>query len=111
MQRKFLPIEALPAWAELNNVEFHGVKISSLPDSKGSRVVATAEHTEEGAILMRIPQELVLSLEKVWIYAKSDHHLREVLEATGDYARVLCFEPKAARRLLMMDVRQRGARF
>lgn len=89
MQRKFLPIEALPAWAELNNVEFHGVRICSLPDSKGSRVVATAEHAEEGAILMRIPQELVLTPEKVWTYAKSNHHLREVLEATGDYARVL----------------------
>lgn len=111
MQRKFLPIEALPAWAELNNVEFHGVKISSLPDGKGSGVVATAEHTEEGTILIRVPQELVLSLENVWMYAKSDHHLREVLEATGDYARVLYFEPKAARRRLIMDARQRGERF
>lgn len=89
MQRKFLPIEALSAWAELNNVEFNGVKISSLPADKGSGVVATADHGEESAILMRIPQELVLSLENVWMYAKSNQHLREVLEATGEYARVL----------------------
>ena len=110
MQRKFLPIEALSAWAELNNVEFNGVKISSLPDGKGSGIVATVDHTEENAILMKIPQELVLSLDNVWVYAKSDQHLREVLEATGDYARVLCLKPIAARRLLM-GARQRGGQF
>ncbi|KAA6406815.1 MAG: hypothetical protein FRX48_09313 [Lasallia pustulata] len=87
MQRKLLPIETLPAWAELNNVEFDGVKVSSLPAGKGSGVVATAAHSEDGAILMRVPQELVLSLGNVWMYAKSDQHLREVLEATGEYAR------------------------
>lgn len=89
MQRKLLPIETVPAWAELNNVEFDGVKVSSLPAGKGSGVVATAAHSEDGAILMRVPQELVLSLGNVWMYAKSDQHLREVLEATGEYARVL----------------------
>ena len=65
------------------------MKISSLPAGKGSGVVATTDHSSESAILMRIPPELVLSLANVWIYAKSDQHLREVLEATGDYARVL----------------------
>ena len=90
MQRKLLPIGALPAWANLCNVELSGVKISSLPGAKGSGIVAATDHNGESAILMKIPRELILSLENVWMYAKSDRNLREVLEASGDYARVLC---------------------
>ena len=89
MHRETLPIGNLATWARLNNVEFNGVKVSSVPDSRGSRVLATTNCLQEDAVLMRIPQELILSLENLWIYAKSDRHLAQVLEAAGDFTRVL----------------------
>ncbi|KAI4164346.1 MAG: hypothetical protein LQ342_001993 [Letrouitia transgressa] len=36
---------------------------------------------------MEVPQQLVLSMESVWVHAKADRHLLQVLEATGDYSR------------------------
>ena len=88
MHRDTLPVGNLATWARLNNVEFTGVEVSSVPDSRGSRVLATTDCLQEDAVLMRIPQELILCLDNVWIYAKSDRHLTRVLEAAGDFTRV-----------------------
>ncbi len=93
MRRQTLPTTALPGWARLNGIEFDGVGIERLTDhgiDKGSAVVARRELTREGGNeqLMLVPKDLILSLEAVWNYAKSDKHLREVLEAAGVFARV-----------------------
>lgn len=56
--------------------------------NRGSGLLMTAESSADNPLLMKVPNELVLSLENVWIYAKSDRYLRQVLEATGDYSRV-----------------------
>jgi hypothetical protein len=42
----------------------------------------------EAPILLGIPSDLILSLETVHNYAKSDRYLREVLEAVGHFGRV-----------------------
>lgn len=93
MRRQTLPITALPVWAKLNGIELHGVGIERLTDhgvDKGSALVAKRKFTrkEENELLMVVPKDMILSLEAVGNYAKSDRHLREVLEAAGDYARV-----------------------
>lgn len=88
MHRETLPINQLAVWTRLNNVELNGVKVTALQNSKGSGLVTTAERSKDNPWLMRIPNDLVLSLENVWLYAKSDKHLLQVLEATGDYSRV-----------------------
>ena len=94
MRRESLTAQSSLPWAKLNNVELNGVKISESPEtlelsnSKGSGVFATQNKPVNGAVLMTVPKELILSLDNVWIYAKSDRHLREVLEAVGEYARV-----------------------
>ena len=88
MYRETLPVDQLAAWIRLNNVEFKGVKTTTLQGNRGSGLVTTTEISTDNPLLMTVPNELVLSLENVWIYAKSDKHLRQVLEATGDYARV-----------------------
>lgn len=90
MHRASFPLSYFPAWAELNHVHFNGVAVSTMSNGKGSGLVATAETSEPDQILMTVPQALILSLEKVWILAKSDRHLREVLEAVGDWSRVAC---------------------
>lgn len=87
MRREVLPAERLAPWARLNNVDLNGVEISSLDNSRGSGIIATWE-SDNGAILINVPRDLVISLENVWIYARSDKHLLQVLEAVGEYARV-----------------------
>lgn len=87
MRRESLPIDQLSPWAQLNSVDFNGVEVLSLGDSRGSGLVATWE-SDNAAILMSIPQDLVLSLENVWTYARSDKHLLQVLEAVDEYSRV-----------------------
>ena len=88
MHQETLPIEKLNLWAQLNGVEYNGVKINSVPNGRGSGVVTTTEKSVEDALLITVPQDLVLSLENVWVYAKSDKHLQQVLEAVGEYSRV-----------------------
>lgn len=93
MHRETLPIDQLGAWIRLNNVKFNGVKITALQGNRGSGLVTTAERSTDNPLLMTVPNDLVLSFETVWVYAKSDKHLRQVLEATGDYSKVP--DPKA----------------
>ncbi|WEW56812.1 hypothetical protein PRK78_002267 [Emydomyces testavorans] len=109
MKRRFLPIEALSTWAKLNGVSFDGVEIKHLQTEdgvdKGSAVVATrnrvakdfALQSEEAGpeILMRVPADLVITLDLVETYAKSDRYLREVLNAVGEFG-------KTARRAILL---------
>lgn len=91
MLRETLPVDRLDLWAQFHNVKFNGVRISTTANNTGLGVFAASDWTEEAQILISVPRELVLSVENVWIYAKADRHLRQVLEAVGDYARVYCF--------------------
>ena len=86
MRRQTLPLDALSAWAQVNHVEFNGISVRAIP-SRGTGLAVTASIAERTP-LMLVPKDLILSLEQVWIHAKADKHLREVLEAMGDYARV-----------------------
>lgn len=102
MHRETLPIDQLAVWSRLNNVEFNGVKITVVQGSRRSGLITTAERLIDNPVLMRIPNDLILSLETVWVYAKSDKHLRQVLEATGDYSRVS--GPKASIKVRIFDM-------
>jgi hypothetical protein len=105
MKREYLPIETLPAWQCLNGIVAKGVAFQKLGSSeygtdKGSAIVATeAKSSDENdttpEILLQIPSDLVLSLEAVHNYAKSDRYLRDVLEAIGDFGRVRAASPGA----------------
>lgn len=98
MKREYYPTDSLSAWLRLNGVTENGVafqNVSSVDDGldKGTSIVATEARTSmesdtEPEILFRVPSELVLSLEAVHGYAKSDQHLREVLEAVGGFGTV-----------------------
>ena len=88
MHRDHLPIECLSSWAQLNGVNFNGVRASSLPGDKRWGLLATTDQVAEDAHLLVIPEDLILSQQTVWIYAKSDRYLQQVLEAVGDYSKV-----------------------
>lgn len=97
MHRRYLPIEQLQAWAILNGVKFNNTWVDCRPPSKGEQrgagVFVTTDfetdHDHE-AILVSVPHDLVLSQELVADFAKSDRHLKEVLEAAGEFGRVGC---------------------
>ncbi|KAJ5161664.1 hypothetical protein N7492_007056 [Penicillium capsulatum] len=93
MKREYLPLESLPAWLKLNGIVTNGIsfgKIGSVDKDtdKGNAIVATrdlasVDSDASPAILLQVPPDLVLSLDAVHDYAKSDQSLREVLEAVG----------------------------
>ena len=87
MRRQILGVETLSTWARLNHVVFEGIAVTDIP-SRGYGLIVTAEKDEESAVLVTVHKDLILSLENVWVLAKADQHLREVLHAVGDYARV-----------------------
>ena len=99
MRLESLSTDALPAWARLNGVSPFGVAFRRLQaddgTDKGCAVVATEEKSRDPEsnddhpeILLSVPSDMVLSLESVGNYAKSDRYLRDVLEAVGDFGRV-----------------------
>ena len=70
----------------------NGVHVQHL-DEKGRRgVIATAAVEEEYQLLVDVPAHLILSVDMAWAHATHDHHLREVLVANGEFAKVRLFE-------------------
>jgi hypothetical protein len=95
MRRHCLPIEHLRAWATLNDVKFNDTCIERItnPDGqhKGAGLFAARDFETSldfETFLLSVPHELVLSVDLVHDYAKSDGHLRDVLEAVGEFGRV-----------------------
>ncbi|KAL9034528.1 MAG: hypothetical protein Q9180_005354 [Flavoplaca navasiana] len=88
-RREYLSTIDLEKWANLNDIQHNGICIDTAGDDKGKRIVASSkvESSQNHDLLITVPPQLILSLETVWIYAKSDRHLLEVLEAVGDYSR------------------------
>ncbi|EKG20692.1 hypothetical protein MPH_02047 [Macrophomina phaseolina MS6] len=85
-----LPVSALKPWADLHDITLSGITVGPIPgfEQRGSTVIAdrvlSARNTEP---LMIIPRDLVLSQEAVRVHAKSDQHLREVLDALAEFGR------------------------
>lgn len=89
MHLQKLPVSEIPAWAKVNGISLNGVTISQLTGDRGLGVVGDGGNSDRTGPLMRVPAELILSVQNVFIFAESDQHLREVLKAAGDYSRVL----------------------
>lgn len=85
------PIEGFPRWANFNGIRFAGIKIGPLPgfEHRGSTVIAdsTLVCGEAGAVLT-VPKELIVSRQNVELIAKSDKHLRELLQSLDEFGRV-----------------------
>ncbi|KAJ5682536.1 hypothetical protein N7462_005701 [Penicillium macrosclerotiorum] len=97
MRREYLPLGSLPAWLRLNGVTTNGVAVQGIGSpgketDKGNSIVATDVKTSKESdtspeVLLRVPSDLVLSLDTVHDHSKSDRHLHDVLEAVGDFGR------------------------
>ncbi|KAF2851739.1 SET domain-containing protein [Plenodomus tracheiphilus IPT5] len=82
------PIDSLPTWAKFHGVTFNHVKVGPLPgfEERGSTVIADSK-LEGGKVepLLVVPKDLIISRQNIDLFAKADHHLRELLEALGDF--------------------------
>ncbi|KAL3468010.1 hypothetical protein BJX64DRAFT_82529 [Aspergillus heterothallicus] len=97
MKRKHIPLEPLNSFARLYGVSLRGVTFGNLRaddgTDKGGAIIATQERrsvdeeSPEEDVLIRVPSDLVLSLEMVHERAKYDRHLSEVLTAVGDFGK------------------------
>ncbi|KAL4958798.1 SET domain-containing protein [Aspergillus stella-maris] len=94
MRRETLPIEALVPFARLYNISHRGVTFRKLKaedgTEKGGAIVATEDRQpddEASGNILTVPSNLVLSLGMVQERARYDHHLRDVLEAVGDFGK------------------------
>ncbi len=86
-----LPPSSLRPWADLQGVTFNGVEIGTLPESeaKGSALLATTSSLDTVASpLLIVPRDIILSKDNIELYAKSDTHLRKILDATGSFGTV-----------------------
>jgi len=86
-----LPIEALPAWAHLNDVTFVDVRIAGV-EGMGNGLISdkklsTVDDTFDIPTLLTIPHGLVLNSEAVEEYAKQDQKFRQLLDAAGHKVR------------------------
>jgi hypothetical protein len=85
------PIEALPTWATFHGVKAIGVTIGPLAgfEERGSTVIAARDlQCSNIEPLLFVPRDLIISRENIELLARSDRHLREVLEAIGEFGRV-----------------------
>lgn len=87
MQRDYLSLDALPAWAALNGVVFGDVHAADI-DGRGKGLVASKDisphqGTTEPPVLLTIPKDLVLSAEGVEEFAKENQAFRQLLDASG----------------------------
>lgn len=95
MRRATIPVQELFAWGKLNGVAFDHVEIqtninSTDADLKGAGLIITGDCSddEDAAVLMSVPEDLILSREQVIRYAALDKHLKSVLDAAEDFGRV-----------------------
>ncbi|KAL4940709.1 hypothetical protein BDV06DRAFT_17610 [Aspergillus oleicola] len=94
MKRESLPIEALTPFARLYNISHRGVTFRKLKaengTDKGGAIVATEDRqSDDGSSnnILIVPSDLVLSLGMVQERSRYDSHLRDVLEAVGDFGK------------------------
>lgn len=81
------PKSSLIPWARLNGCHLNNVVIEAV-GGKGLAIVAEQTLNHDAGALMTVPRELILSKQTVELFAKSDRHLKEVLEALGSFGQV-----------------------
>lgn len=85
-----LPQDAFLSWAMLNDVSFDRTVPGVIPGRGGALLAKEELDADEDMsnVLLTVPKDLILSLERVQEHAKTDKDFREVLESLGDFGRV-----------------------
>lgn len=89
-----LPVTVFTQWAELHDVTSRKtISIGTIPghDHRGSTILASADidaPADLSTVLMTIPRDLILSLDRIHEHAKCDQDFRLLLDALGDFGKV-----------------------
>lgn len=85
-----LPSEAFLPWATINEINFTRTVPGSIPGRGGALLASEPLYaaSDQSPVLVTVPKDLILSLERVQQHAKVDKDFREVLENLGDFGRV-----------------------
>ena len=85
-----LPQDAFLPWTSLNEVTFDRTVPGSIPGRGGALLARDDLNADEDMsnVLLTVPADLILSLERVQEHAKVDKDFREVLESLADFGRV-----------------------
>lgn len=85
-----LPSEAFLPWAMLNEIDFTSTVPGNIAGRGGALLAKEPldATSEQSSVLLRVPKDLILSLERVQDHAKVDKDLREILESLGSFGRV-----------------------
>ena len=85
-----LPQNTFVSWATLNDVTFDRTVPGDIPGRGGALLAKEDPNAEEDSsnVLLTVPKDLILSLERVQDHAKVDKDFREVLQSLGDFGRV-----------------------
>ena len=95
MRRTRLGLDSVQQWVEAHGVQLNGVAISKSRSGFGWGIAATTKIKKERHTFITIPPELVINVDRIWGCSITDGHLREILEANGDFAKV-CMGPDAS---------------
>ncbi|KAK7744628.1 hypothetical protein SLS53_003514 [Cytospora paraplurivora] len=83
MSRERLPLQALPAWMDINDAAFSNVAVKPI-SHKGNGLIAQRDLAAVvNTPVLTIPPGLVLSAEAVEEYAKEDRNFSQLLQACG----------------------------
>lgn len=98
-----LPVTVFTQWAELHDVTSRNTTtIGTIPGQadRGSTILASADidaPTDLSMVLVTIPRDLILSLDRVHEHAKCDQDFRLLLDALGDFGKVSHVMPALAK--------------
>ncbi|KAK5086584.1 hypothetical protein LTR05_003752 [Lithohypha guttulata] len=97
MRYATIALDQLTPWSQLNDVKLYGTKISANivteeGVSKGGGLVSTSTHESED-VLLSIPSDLILSKESLLQCAKTDVHLRQLVEVLEDFIEMTISSP------------------
>lgn len=92
MKQASLELENLQTWSHFNQARLLGASIephviAENGIDKGAGLVSKSDYGP-GEALVAVPLELVLSKQRVEDYAKSDQHLKELIEAAASLFQV-----------------------
>ena len=83
-----LPSEAILPWALLNDVTFDRTVPGAVVGRGGALLAKENLDSDISNVLLTVPRELILSLERVQEHAKVDRDFRDVLDSLDDFGRV-----------------------
>ena len=86
-----LPEDAFVTWAKMNDVAFDNTVPGTI-SGRGRALLARTELNELSddapTVLLTVPKDMILSLERVQEHVKADQYFREFLDSLGDFGRV-----------------------